>query len=48
VAERPDAADEPQAFLDRLAAVLADELATLLDVDPAERLRARRARYRHL
>jgi acyl-CoA carboxylase subunit beta len=48
VAERPDAADEADAFLDRVAAVLAHELATLLDADPAERLLARRARYRHL
>jgi hypothetical protein len=31
-----------------VAAVLAHELATLLDTDPAERLLARRARYRHL
>lgn len=48
VAERPDAADEPEAFLRRLAAVLAHELATLLDADPAERLAARRDRYRRL
>ncbi|HEX7744274.1 MAG TPA: carboxyl transferase domain-containing protein [Micromonosporaceae bacterium] len=48
VAERADAADEPEAFLDRLAAVLAYELATLLDADPAERLLARRTRYRQL
>ncbi|NYF59972.1 carboxyl transferase domain-containing protein [Micromonospora purpureochromogenes] len=48
VAERPDAADEPAAFLDRLGAVLAHELATLLDVDPADRLQTRRVRYRQL
>ncbi|MFU8874041.1 carboxyl transferase domain-containing protein [Micromonospora sp. SL4-19] len=48
VVERDDAADEPLAFLDRLGAVLAYELATLLDADPAERLTARRARYRRL
>jgi acetyl-CoA carboxylase carboxyl transferase subunit beta len=48
VAERADAADEPEAFLDRLAAVLVFELATLLDTDPVERLEARRARYRRL
>ncbi|MFS8480194.1 MAG: carboxyl transferase domain-containing protein [Micromonosporaceae bacterium] len=48
VAERPDAADEPEAFLDRLGAVLAYELATLLDADPVQRLAARRERYRRL
>ncbi|MEH0986429.1 hypothetical protein V6U79_29365 [Micromonospora sp. CPCC 205556] len=46
--ERPDAADEPAAFLDRLGAVLAYELGTLLDVDPADRLQTRRVRYRQL
>jgi acetyl-CoA carboxylase alpha subunit len=48
VAERTDAADEPDSFLDRLAAVVAHELATLLDADPTERLRVRRTRYRQL
>jgi acetyl-CoA carboxylase carboxyl transferase beta subunit len=48
VVERADAADEPEAFLERLAAVLAYELAMLLDADPAERLAARQARYRSL
>jgi len=48
VAERPDAADEPEAFLSRLGAVLAYELAALLDADPGERLAARRERYRRL
>ena len=48
VPERPDAADEPQPFLDRLATVLAAELAALLDRDPADRRAARLSRYRHL
>ncbi|MFR9776322.1 carboxyl transferase domain-containing protein [Micromonospora sp. MS34] len=48
VAERDDAADEPPAFLDRLRAVIAAELVTLLDAEPAQRLNARRARYRRL
>lgn len=34
VAEQPDAADEPDAFCDRLGAVLADELAGLVDRGP--------------
>ncbi len=48
VPEPTDAADEPAAFLDRLGAVLAHELVTLLDADPAARLRARRSRFRRL
>ena len=48
VPERYDASDEPEAFLGRLGAVLAHELVTLLDADPAARLLARRARYRQL
>jgi acetyl-CoA carboxylase beta subunit/acetyl-CoA carboxylase alpha subunit len=48
VAERPDAADEPEAFLARLGAVLEYELATLLGSDPAERLAARHERFRRL
>jgi acetyl-CoA carboxylase carboxyl transferase subunit beta len=48
VPERPDAADEPDAFLARMAAVIEYELTGLLDVDPAARRRARAARYRHL
>ncbi|MER7456623.1 carboxyl transferase domain-containing protein [Micromonospora sp. NPDC126480] len=48
VPERPDAADEPEAFLGRLGAVLAHELAGLLDADPETRLLARRTRYRQL
>jgi acetyl-CoA carboxylase carboxyl transferase subunit beta len=48
VAERPDAADEPDAFCRRLGAVLAEELATLRRSDPATRMTARRERYRRL
>jgi acetyl-CoA carboxylase carboxyl transferase subunit beta len=48
VAERPDAADEPAAYLARLARVLEVELAGLLRRDPQTRLAARLARYRTL
>jgi acetyl-CoA carboxylase carboxyl transferase subunit beta len=48
VAERPDAADEPQAFLARLGQALEYELVALLRQDPAERFAVRLARYRNL
>ena len=48
VAEQPDAADEPQAFLQRLGGVLEHELVTLLGQQPAARLDARLSRYRRL
>ncbi len=48
VAEHPDAADEPEAFLARLGAVLEYELASLLRRDPAERLAFRHERFRRL
>ena len=48
VAELPDAADEPDAFLGRLGAVLESELLTLLRQDDEERFAARLARYRTL
>ena len=48
VAERPDAADEPAAYLARVARVLEAELAGLLRRDPRTRLDARLARYRTL
>jgi acetyl-CoA carboxylase carboxyl transferase subunit beta len=48
VEERPDAADEPDAFLRRVGAALEDELAALLVQDSAERSAARRRRYRVL
>lgn len=48
VAERPDAADEPTAFCERLGAVIADELFGLLAQDPGDRKGWRRNRYRRL
>lgn len=48
VAERPDAADEPDAYLDRVARLLEHELRGLLRRDPGTRLAARLARYRSL
>lgn len=48
VDERPDAADEPAAFLARLGAVLEEELAALRAREPGERTAARRRRYRTL
>jgi acyl-CoA carboxylase subunit beta len=48
VAERPDAADEPAQFLDRLGRLLEHELVALLERAPQERLEARLARYRRL
>ena len=48
VAERPDAADEPEAFCARLGQVLQHELVGLLQLDPAERRTARLGRYRAL
>jgi acetyl-CoA carboxylase carboxyl transferase beta subunit len=48
VAERPDAADEPEAFLSRLALVLEHEIVVLLGQDDERRLGARLRRYRRL
>ena len=48
VAERPDAADEPEDFCRRLGEVLRYELATLLNTDRAELLARRAHRYRSL
>jgi acetyl-CoA carboxylase carboxyl transferase subunit beta len=48
VAERPDAADEPEAFLGRLATVLEHELEGLLARDDGQRLADRRRRFRRL
>ncbi len=45
VAERPDAADEPDAFVARTAGVLAEELTRLAGTDPAGRAAARLARF---
>ena len=48
VAEHPDAAEEPEEFVRRVAAVLEHELTALRARDPAARVAARRERYRHL
>lgn len=48
VAERPDAADEPEDFCDRMGKVLQYELVSLLQADPADRYAARLSRYRRL
>jgi acetyl-CoA carboxylase carboxyl transferase beta subunit len=48
VPELPDAAQEPEPFLHRVGAVLAEELLGLLALDPRERLDARLLRYRRL
>jgi acyl-CoA carboxylase subunit beta len=46
IPEPKPAHEEPDAFLDRLAALVGYELATLCARDPAERLAARRERWR--
>jgi acetyl-CoA carboxylase carboxyl transferase subunit beta len=48
VAERPDAADNPDGFLHRMGTILESELVALLRRDPRERLAARRHRHRHI
>ncbi len=48
VAERPDAADEPEAFLRRLGQVLEHELVALLEQPDEQRLAGRLSRYRAL
>ncbi|MEV8638863.1 carboxyl transferase domain-containing protein [Streptosporangium sp. NPDC051023] len=48
VPELPDAAYEPEAFSRRVARVLEHEITGLLRTAPADRLTARRARYRAL
>jgi acyl-CoA carboxylase subunit beta len=48
VPERPDAADEPNEFCERLGRVLGEELSGLLGRDDTERYRSRLHRYRHL
>jgi acetyl-CoA carboxylase carboxyl transferase subunit beta len=48
VPEHPDAADDPDRFLRRLAVAVGDELARLRELDPGRRTAARRARYRRL
>ena len=48
VPERPDAADETEAFLARMGDTIAYELAHLLDADRTTRHTTRTTRYRHL
>jgi acetyl-CoA carboxylase carboxyl transferase subunit beta len=48
VAEHPDAADEPSAFIGRLSAVIADELYRLRSVPDEQRLSTRLDRYRRI
>ncbi|MGH8870133.1 MAG: carboxyl transferase domain-containing protein [Actinomycetes bacterium] len=48
VAERPDAADEPDAFCDRLGGLLEHELVRLLGQPAEDRLAGRLSRYRRL
>ncbi|MGH3387101.1 MAG: carboxyl transferase domain-containing protein [Nocardioidaceae bacterium] len=48
VAERPDAADEPEAFCERIGAVLREELSGLIRQPSEPRLRQRHERYRRL
>lgn len=48
VAERPDAADEPEDFCRRMAQVIAGELSRLVEMRKASRLAARHDRYRRL
>jgi acyl-CoA carboxylase subunit beta len=48
VPERPDAADEPEAFCRRVGAAVEHELVALLDRDDQERVADRLARYRGL
>lgn len=48
VAERPDAADEPLAFTQRLSATIANELQALRSIPDSDRLTARLARYRRI
>jgi acetyl-CoA carboxylase carboxyl transferase subunit beta len=48
IPECPDAADEGEAFLRRVGAVLEAELGALLRSEPSARYRERRRRYRTL
>jgi acyl-CoA carboxylase subunit beta len=48
IGERPDAADEPEAFCRRVGKVLEFELVHLLHAEPGARYAARLARYRTL
>jgi acetyl-CoA carboxylase beta subunit/acetyl-CoA carboxylase alpha subunit len=48
VAERPDAAREPEEFAKRLSQLLEHELISLMELDPVARLAKRLAKYRSL
>ncbi|OAN31629.1 acetyl-coenzyme A carboxylase carboxyl transferase subunits beta/alpha [Mycolicibacterium iranicum] len=48
VPEHPDAADEPEAFIERLSATIAGELHRLRSTPDEQRLAARFARYRRI
>lgn len=48
VPERPDAADEPEAFCHRVVDAVATHLAELLPVPQEDRMRARHERYRRI
>jgi acetyl-CoA carboxylase alpha subunit len=48
VPERPDAADEPEAFCDRLADAVASALVEVRRRPPERRYAERMSRYRHL
>lgn len=48
VEERPDAAEQPEAFLHRLATIVEVDLANLAERHPATRMAERRRRYRNL
>jgi acetyl-CoA carboxylase carboxyl transferase subunit beta len=48
VPERPDAADEPMEFTQRLSATIANELHSLRSVPDGQRLTARLDRYRRI
>jgi len=48
IAERPDAADEPQAFLTRVGQVLEHHLIILLSQSADDRLAERERRFRNL
>jgi acetyl-CoA carboxylase alpha subunit/acetyl-CoA carboxylase beta subunit len=48
VDERPDAADEPEAFCRRLGQVISEELGRLSNCHPARRMSTRHRRYREI
>jgi acetyl-CoA carboxylase alpha subunit len=48
VAERPDAAREPEEFAKRLSQLLEHELIALMEAEPVARMAKRLSRYRNL